>query len=66
MSITNSECVFVTLGVQHAMRMHRILLSHVVRRLCNVFPSYLINGTIVQSKNLLNKKCFLIFYTTFI
>ena len=44
-SITYSECVFVALGVEHAMRMRRVVLSLPVL-LYRVFPHYLINGTI--------------------
>jgi hypothetical protein len=37
-SITNSECVFVALGVQHEMRTHYAVT-------CGLpFPHYLING----------------------
>jgi hypothetical protein len=55
-SITHSESGFVTLDLQHAMRMHRIILSSVVRRLYHIFPHYIINGTIIGRK-LLNTKC---------
>jgi hypothetical protein len=53
-SITYSECVFVTLVIQHAMRMRRIILWPVW--LYHIFTQYLINGTIL-GKKLLNIKC---------
>jgi hypothetical protein len=46
MSITHSECVFIALGMQHAMRMRRIVLPSVVCPAVPHFPHYLINGTI--------------------
>jgi hypothetical protein len=43
--ITYSECVFLALGIQHAMRMGIIILSPVICRLYSIFP-HLMNGTI--------------------
>jgi hypothetical protein len=63
MSITYSECMFVALGVQHAMGMRRIVMCPA--RLYHIFPHYPINGTIFE-KTLLNTKCVLIFSTTFV
>jgi len=44
-SITYSECVFIALGIQHAMCMHRIMFSSVA---CPAVPYYHINGTILR------------------
>jgi len=54
MSITYCECVFVALGVQHAMRMRRVIICG-LPPLYNIFPNFLINGTIF-GKKLLNIK----------
>jgi hypothetical protein len=52
-SITYSECVFVALCIQPAMRMRCHLWP---LWLYSIFPRYLINGTIFEKK-LLNIKC---------
>jgi len=44
--ITQHECVFVALGIQHAMRMRRIFI-YGLSGSTTVFPHYLINGAIV-------------------
>jgi len=54
MSITYSECVSVALGIQHAMRMHHMVVCPAP--LYGIYPNYLINGTIF-GKRLLNTKC---------
>jgi hypothetical protein len=41
-----SECLLVVLGIQHATRMHRIILSSVACPAVLYFSTYLINGTI--------------------
>ena len=55
LSIAYSECVPVALVIQHAMRMHHILLSVVACLSVPYFPHYPINGTIFR-KELLNIK----------
>ena len=55
--ITYSECMFLALGIQHAKRMHRIILSSVV---CTIFAHYLTNSTI-SVQTALNIKCVFLF-----
>jgi len=56
--------VFVALGVQHVNRMRHIFICSQPRSTI-FFSHYLINGTIFEKK-LLNTKCVLIFFTTFV
>ena len=58
-----SECVFVALSNQHAMRLGQYF--HLwPARLYNIFPNYLINGTIFgeEKKAIEHQMCVLIFY----
>ena len=48
-SITYSECVFVTLFIQHAMFLRQTLICG-LPFLRNFFPNCLINGTIFKEK----------------
>jgi len=50
LSITCPQCVSIALFIQHAKRMRRIILSHVTYLVVNIFPHYLINGTIFGKK----------------
>ena len=63
-NITYSECVFAALGIQRAMRKHRILLPSVGCPALQYFPRYLLNGTIFERKKKLPniKVCFDILY----
>jgi len=63
-SITYSESLFADFGIHHAMRMHHTDMWPA--RLYNIFPHFLINGTIFGKKMLLSIKCVLIFCTTFL
>jgi len=47
MNITFCECVFVALGIQHAMRMLHIVI-YGPARVYNIFPHYLMKGTIFR------------------
>jgi hypothetical protein len=59
MYVSHSECVPVALGIQHAMHMRQIVMWPV--KLCDIFPHYPINGTILWGENLLNIKCVFLF-----
>jgi len=66
MIITQPECVFVALDIQHAMRIRRIFIW-LAPLYCNTFPQYLINGAIFEKKKVTEHKMFiLISSTTFV
>jgi len=65
-SITYSDCVFVDLGIQHAMRMHRIILTSLA---CPVVPyiSTLFHSWYdTQKQNFDHKTCVWTFSTYFV
>ena len=49
--ITYSECVYVGLFIQHAYRMHRIILTSGACRFYHIFICYLIIDRILGGKN---------------
>jgi len=52
----NSECVFVPLIIQHALRMRHVISSSLACLAVQNFPDYLMNVVIVWVKNLLKIK----------
>ena len=67
-SFTCSDYVSLALGIEHAMRMRRIILSYVacLDVFFFYFPRYLINGRIFNIKKVIeHKACFYFLYTTF-
>ena len=65
--ITNCECVFVDLRIQHAKSMRRIILASVTAQLYNVFPRYFKKRHDFRKKKVIEyKTCVLGFPTTFI
>ena len=65
-SITYSECVLVALVIQHAERMHSILLSSVACLAVPYLSTLSHKRHDFRTKKLLNLKCVLIFSTIFI
>jgi len=65
MSITYFKCMFVALGIQHVMRMRRIVICDLPPTpLYIIFTHFLINGAIFENK-LRQTKYFLILSTAF-
>jgi len=58
MRITQTVCAFVALRIQHAMRMHRIIMRPAPHY--TVFPHYLTNGTFFFRKKIIEHKMYVL------
>ena len=65
MCITYSECVFVVLIIQHAKRMHRIILSYVALLTVPYFPTLSRNRHDFRENVTEHEMCVLFFSITF-
>ena len=62
--ISYSECAFVALGIQHAMRMRHTVICGLIFS-TKFFPLYLINGSIFKRKNVTEHKMCVLFLHMF-
>jgi len=63
--ISYSECAFVALGIQHAMRMRHTVICGLIFS-TKFFPLYLINGSIFKRKNVTEHKMCVLFLHMFL
>jgi hypothetical protein len=62
-----SECVFIALGIQHAMRIRRNVIVACLIVEYNILPHDFINSAIVKKKKFIEHKTFdSMFCTTFV
>ena len=60
------RCVFVALVIQHAKRMHPIILSYVACRNIQYYSTLFHKRQYFSKNGIENKMCFVIFSTTFV
>jgi hypothetical protein len=66
MSVKHSDCVFIALDIQRAVRMSHTACHLWPARLYNIFLRCLINDTILGKKNIEHKMCASIFCTIYV